>query len=63
MRVEADRSRCVGHGVCEALAGDVFTVGDDGIVQIRVSDIPETDRHRIVDAVSQCPTGTLRVQE
>ena len=33
-RVEVDRDRCVGSGTCEALAPDVFEVGDDGVLAV-----------------------------
>ena len=61
MRVEVDLSKCTGHGICESIADDVFEVQDDGIVCIRDSQRPESDRERMDQAVTQCPTAALRL--
>jgi ferredoxin len=61
MRVEVDLDKCVGHGICESIADDVFEVRDDGIVHIDDGERPETDRDRIRQAVTQCPAAALRL--
>lgn len=62
MRLEVDLGRCTGHGICESIAEDVFEVSDEGMVQIRGGDHPESDRERLRQAVTQCPAGALRMQ-
>ena len=61
MRVEVDLTKCTGHGICESIADDVFEVQDDGTVMIREHERPESDRARMQQAVTQCPTGALRL--
>jgi ferredoxin len=61
MRVEVDLSKCTGHGICESIADDVFEVQNDGTVLIRENERPESDRDRMQHAVTQCPTGALRL--
>jgi ferredoxin len=61
MRVEVDLDKCVGHGICESIADDVFEVQDDGTVVIRESERPESDRARMKQAVTQCPAAALRL--
>jgi ferredoxin len=61
MRVEVDLSKCTGHGICESIADDVFEVQDDGTVHIRENERPESDRVRMAEAVTQCPTAALRL--
>jgi ferredoxin len=61
MRVEVDSDKCTGHGICESIADDVFEVGDDGLVLIRESERPESDRDRMQQAVTQCPVSALRL--
>jgi ferredoxin len=61
MRVEVDLSKCTGHGICESIADDVFEVQDDGTVLIRENERPESDRDRMQQAVTQCPTGALHL--
>ena len=61
MRVEVDLSKCTGHGICESIAEDVFEVQDDGTVRILDSERPESDRDRMQQAVTHCPTAALRL--
>jgi ferredoxin len=61
MRVEVDLTKCTGHGICESIAEDVFEVQDDGTVHIHENERPESDRGRMQQAVTQCPTGALRL--
>lgn len=59
MRVEVDLGKCTGHGICESIAGDVFEVQDDGSLTILENARPESDRERVGQAVTQCPTAAL----
>ena len=61
MRVEVDLDKCTGHGICESIADDVFEVQDDGTVTILEGERPESDRGRMVQAVTQCPAAALRL--
>ena len=61
MRIEADRDLCVGSGTCELLAPDVFEVSDDGVVRVLRPEPGQTDEDAARDAVTQCPTGALRL--
>ena len=60
-RVLVDRERCVGSGSCEALAPDLFEVGDDGVVQVLRPDPAGDDAAAARDAVSACPTRALSI--
>jgi ferredoxin len=61
-RVLVDRERCVGSGTCEALAPDLFEVGDDGVVELLRPD-QGGDEAVARDAVSACPTGALSLDD
>ena len=61
-RVLVDRERCVGSGTCEALAPDLFEVGDDGVVELLRPD-PEGDDAEVREAVSACPTSALSLAD
>ena len=61
MRVEVDLDKCTGHGICESIADDVFEVQDDGTVRIDEIERPESDRDRMLQAVTQCPAAALRL--
>jgi ferredoxin len=58
-RLQVDRERCVGSGTCEALAPDLFEVGDDGVVHVLRAPSSDGDEAAVRDAVQACPTGAL----
>ncbi len=39
--IEADRSLCEGIGMCEAQADTYFQIGDDGLVEVLVEEVPD----------------------
>ncbi|MEU4344568.1 ferredoxin [Nocardia sp. NPDC023852] len=62
MKIIADRAICEGHGMCEALAPDVFRVGDDGIV-VPLADAVSASGHAVIElAVDTCPVQALRLE-
>lgn len=63
MRVRVDRTLCVGNGVCEDVAPDLFAVGDNGEVRPLVGEIPEDKRGLADDAVQSCPARALLIEE
>ncbi|MBF6075801.1 ferredoxin [Nocardia beijingensis] len=59
MRIIADRHLCAGHGMCEALAPDLFRVGEDGVVV--PADTAAGERELLELVVDSCPVGALRL--
>ena len=60
MRVTVDHHRCVGNGVCEAMAPELFVVGESGEVELQFTEIPAGQEQLVLDAVSSCPAQALR---
>ncbi|MGW4766847.1 ferredoxin [Nocardia sp. NPDC004278] len=59
MKITADRSRCQGHGMCEALLPNVFQIDKSGKVQILVDQIPTPDHPDAELAIESCPVQAL----
>ena len=59
MRIEADRGKCDGLGMCEAMAPDFFEVGDDGTVVVLDERPGEEHRTDVAAAVDSCPVLAL----
>lgn len=60
-RIELDRPRCEGHGLCEEAAPELMHLDDDGELII---DRPEVDgeaQMRAAAAARVCPVAALRV--
>lgn len=63
MQIVADRSRCEGLGMCEAMAPDFFEVQDDGTVAVLDAHPDEGDRQEVTAAVDACPVLALSLAE
>ena len=60
MRIHADRDKCEGLGMCEAMADDYFEVDDDEeLVNVLDDSPPESDREHVYAAVQACPVLAL----
>ncbi|MGO4188784.1 ferredoxin [Pseudarthrobacter sp. TAF60_1] len=62
MRIELDRPRCEGHGLCEEAAPKLMHLDDDGELVIDVPEVvdgPELDAANA--AVRICPVAALRL--
>lgn len=61
MDVTVDYELCQSLGVCEALAPEVFTIDDDGVMRVNPSpDGPEVEA-AVAEAVAACPSFALRL--
>ncbi|CCH89993.1 Ferredoxin [Modestobacter italicus] len=56
-RVVVDREVCMGAGVCEMEAPEVFELDADGVLQVHEI----TDLTAVETAVRACPTGALQL--
>ncbi|CDO90344.1 ferredoxin reductase [Mycobacterium triplex] len=63
MRVGVDTTKCSGIGLCEVAAPSVFEIGDDGQSRVIDPEPPEDQRAAVEQAVRDCPTGALSIQD
>ncbi|MGT2463113.1 ferredoxin [Sinomonas atrocyanea] len=61
MRIELDRPRCEGHGLCEEAAPALMHLDDDGELVIDVRDVDGADLEAARAAVRVCPVAALRL--
>lgn len=61
MKIELDRPRCEGHGLCEEAAPQLMHLDDDGELILDVVDIEEADLEAARAAVRVCPVAALRL--
>jgi ferredoxin len=62
VRVDVDRGRCEGHGLCEQVAPELFELDDDAMVQLRHDPVPEDLAGTAERAVGMCPVAALRLR-
>lgn len=63
MRIELDRPRCEGHGLCEEAAPHLMHLDDDGELVLDVVDVDAADVVAAQAAVRVCPVAALRLAE
>lgn len=61
-RLEVDRDRCEGHGLCEGAAADLMHLDDDGVLVIDQADVPAHLSGVAAEAVQVCPVAALRLR-
>jgi ferredoxin len=61
MRVEVDKTQCEANGLCEAIAPQVFSLGDRDEVEVIADPVPPGLEIAARDAVAACPKAALRV--
>ncbi|WP_191877545.1 ferredoxin [Streptomyces filipinensis] len=60
MRIEVDRQRCVGAGMCALTAPEVFTQDDDGFSEVLAGRESAAGEYPMVkEAVRACPVGAV----
>ena len=62
MKIIVDRDRCIGLGVCESLAPDVFEVDADGKLVLHAETVPEDRLSDMEAATAGCPAEALRLE-
>jgi len=61
VKVVVDWDLCEGHGQCEFAAPHLFTINDDGDLDVLDETPPESERAALEQAVRRCPTRALSV--
>ena len=61
LRVHVDEQVCVGTGICEATAPDLFEIGDDGVSHVLRDDVPPELEAAAREAAENCPTRALTI--
>ncbi|MFJ6538376.1 ferredoxin [Paenarthrobacter sp. NPDC091711] len=61
MKFEVDYDKCIGIGMCEAVASGIFAVKDDGTLDVLVDVVPEDERAVLEEAIAVCPTSAIRL--
>lgn len=61
MRIELDRPRCEGHGLCEEAAPALMHLDDDGELVIDVPEVSDAEAAAAQAAVRICPVAALKL--
>jgi ferredoxin len=59
MRIQVNRDRCEGLGMCEAMAHTFFELDDDEVLHVLEESPAEEHRQHVHAAVQSCPVLAL----
>jgi ferredoxin len=62
MKVHVDMNLCQSNGQCEAVAPEVFELGDDDVLRWK-EDADESLRAKVEAAVDACPMTAIRIED
>jgi ferredoxin len=63
MRVRADRTVCIGAGLCALSAPTVFDQDDDGLVMVLNPNPDAESESAVREARNTCPSGAVQIGE
>jgi ferredoxin len=63
MRAICDTGICQGHGRCEAMAPEVYTLDDNGYLATEVIDVPPGLEDQAKLGAEACPERAIRIVE
>jgi ferredoxin len=64
MKVEVNSDRCMGHGMCQALVPEVFTVNaDSGINEMGRFDVDDSLSAAVRRGITGCPERAITTLE
>ncbi|MGP3916598.1 ferredoxin [Nonomuraea sp. 10N515B] len=61
-RIEVDRDRCEGHGLCEQTAPEIYQLDHEGELDLLFEDVPAQLRGKAEAGARVCPVAALRIQ-
>ncbi|MGW5520247.1 ferredoxin [Nocardia africana] len=59
LRVEVERTRCIGAGQCVLTLGTVFDHDDAGLVVLLRADVPDKYAEPVRQAIELCPAQAI----
>lgn len=62
MNVEVIKEKCIGCGLCLGVAAAVFALGDDGLAENVLGEVPEDLADQVNEAKDSCPVQAIEVK-
>lgn len=61
MKVVVDEDMCLGCGICEGVAPEIFSLASQVHAVILLDPVPETFRALVKDAIEKCPEEAISI--
>lgn len=59
MKVKVNEEACIGCGACAAICDEVFEINDEGISEVVVDEVSDSNKDSAKEAIESCPTGAI----
>jgi ferredoxin len=63
MRVIVDEDLCLGCGICEGLAPEVFSMANEPFAEVLVDPVPAEFEEAVRQAAEECPEEAITIIE
>ena len=63
MKVEINKDKCLGCGMCVGINSDIFEFDDDGLAKTNNAKITEDNKDEVKEAINSCPVGAIEEKE
>lgn len=63
MRVRVDEDLCLGCGICEGLAPDVFSLANEPFAEVLVDPVPAEFEDDVRQSAEECPEEAIIIEE
>ena len=63
MRVKVDEDLCLGCGICEGLAPEVFSMANEPFAEVLVDPVPEEYEEAVLQSIEECPEEAIFIVE
>jgi ferredoxin len=63
MRVIVDEDLCLGCGICEGLAPEVFSMANEPFAEVLVDPVPEEFEEAVRQSAEECPEEAITIIE
>jgi ferredoxin len=63
MKVKVDEDLCLGCGICEGLAPDVFSLANEPFAEVLVDVVPAEMEDDVRQAAEDCPEEAITIEE
>lgn len=59
MKVKVNKEACIGCGACAAICDKIFELNDEGLSEVKKSEVSKDEEQATRDAIDSCPTGAI----
>jgi ferredoxin len=63
MKVRVDEDLCLGCGICEGLAPEVFSMANEPFAEVLLDPVPEEYEEAVRQAAEECPEEAITIIE